>query len=148
MKRGDYLIIGITVLFIILFMGLYINERVKKTSNQVGVFFQNKEVLNFACTDKVQAKIEIATTNKKVILKYYVNNSLKKEKVLAINYSKEIKNVLEMKGGVITMTESNCPHHECQKIRLSSKYTLPIVCTNEIIVRFLKNNPEDIEVVS
>lgn len=148
MKRGDYLIIGITVLFIILFMGLYINERVKKTSNQVGVFFQNKEVLNFECTDKVQAKIEIATTNKKVILKYYVNNSLKEEKVLAINYSKEIKNVLEMKGGVITMTESNCPHHECQKIRLSSKYTLPIVCTNEIIVRFLKNNPEDIEVVS
>jgi len=148
MKRGDYLIIGITVLFIILFMGLYINERVKKTSNQVGVFFQNKKVLNFECTDKVQAKIEIATTNKKVILKYYVNNSLKEEKVLAINYSKEIKNVLEMKGGVIVMTESNCPHHECQKIRLSSKYTLPIVCTNEIIVRFLKNNPEDIEVVS
>lgn len=148
MKRGDYLIIGITVLFIILFMGLYINERVKKTSNQVGVFFQNKKVLNFECTDKVQAKIEIATTNKKVILKYYVNNSLKEEKVLAINYSKEIKNVLEMKGGVITMTESNCPHHECQKIRLSSKYTLPIVCTNEIIVRFLKNNPKDIEVVS
>ncbi len=148
MKRGDYLIIGITVLFIILFMGLYINERVKKTSNQVGVFFQNKEVLNFECTDKVQAKIEIATTNKKVILKYYVNNSLKEEKILAINYSKEIKNVLEMKDGVIVMTESNCPHHECQKIRLSSKYTLPIVCTNEIIVRFLKNNPEDIEVVS
>lgn len=148
MKRGDYLIIGITVLFIILFMGLYINERVKKTSNQVGVFFQNKEVLNFECTDKVQAKIEIATSNKKVILKYYVNSSLKEEKVLAINYSKEIKNVLEMKDGVIVMTESNCPHHECQKIRLSSKYTLPIVCTNEIIVRFLKNNPEDIEVVS
>ena len=44
----------------------------------------------------------------------------------------------------IRMEEASCPNKDCQRMKMSHRATLPIVCTNGVVVRFVL---QEIEII-
>ncbi len=143
MKKWDYLIISIVGLIILVFfIVFYLPYRNIDLENAKVMIMINNQIIEELDLDENKEYDYVIKASKNSDILIYKNESLLKTITNTKNI--EIDNNFMIKGYEIKMTNANCKHHDCMHMVINNQSTLPIVCTNGIIIKVINNSDIDI----
>lgn len=131
MKKLDYLIIIIIILFCTI-IGFFVIGT-NSTVNKIQIIVKNEIVDEINISDNY----EYIIVSENDVINIYRNNIIFK----TIKYdtpSKQIKNHIVVKNNKINMIESNCSGKDCMQMELNNISKMPIICTNGIVIKYIK----------
>ena len=146
MKKLDIIIIAFVVIIGVTIFALYFDKtNIDTDSAQLGIYY-NSQILDDALF-----------LNKDTDLTYHIESSSDMKKLLitkedhkkgtTIKYEKTASQMLPIGHTIvitydsIRITEAVCENKDCTRLRMSYKYTNPIVCINGISVMFKEFKP-------
>lgn len=139
MKKFDFIIIGVILIFLALFGIFFINNyKTKNEDFNIDVLFQNELLYSFKLEDEGEYKIQCVNN----LLTITKNDILVKE----VNVeSKDFNNTFKVKNKEVKMIDASCSGKDCTKMYITKKHVLPIVCTNGIVLN--PNKKSDIDII-
>lgn len=136
MKKYDFLIVGIVLIFSCFIYVLFNN---KTNSNTIQVIINNEVIDEIDIYDNLSYIID--SNDSEIII--YKNNKL--IRTIKNTYRKDIYNVIIIKDSKVIMSQSNCSGKDCMYMEISQDKKLPIICTNGIVIKISNNdNKSDI----
>ncbi len=137
MKKIDYIIISFVLIFIlILYLFLYkpyINNTNDDTKIEIIV---NNEYIDTISIIDINCIYEIKSD--KNLIYIYKNDILLK----SIDNEKNIiiYNKIQITNNSVKVIDSNCKGKDCMFMEINIHKKLPIICTNGVIIKIVKNN--------
>ncbi|MDD3191529.1 MAG: hypothetical protein PHP41_02115 [Bacilli bacterium] len=141
MKKLDFLVIGLVLIIVATFVGLFFNRFLIDTSKaKLEIVYKDMVI------DSIDYKEDIDIIYEIRIYEEDLNRLEVKKKVGEIQYLSyfevtstfPITNIIHVTYEHTHMDDASCENKICMKGYMSTKRILPIVCTNGVIVRFVE----------
>ena len=140
MKKLDYLLIVIIVLIIGFFTVQYFNKFFIDTSDaKVIITYKNLrlDLVDYEESLDIIYEIEIKEEKPEELILIKNNQGIVTRKTFVIPKDEKIYNRLHLIYQNIHVEEASCLNKVCMRTKMSSKETLPIVCTNGVVIEFM-----------
>lgn len=139
-----FIVISIAILLCSYF---FFYQRYNKTNEDsiIEIAFKNEVIDKLSADDAFNSNYiyEIKYIADKNTIYVYKNDALIKE--ISYHGPKDFNNTIQFKDGSIKMIEASCNGKDCMEMEINKNKSMPIVCTNGIVVRIiLENNKIDI----
>lgn len=143
-KLGDFIIIGTIVIIIILVFVMALNKySVNIDDAIVEIVYKNEVVVEAKIDENAKYTIKSADDLTKVLI--YKNDVLIKE--IKVYLNDDFYNIIVISDSTIHMEDASCKNKECMKTDIDQNHTLPIICTNGVVVRLVEDDG-DVDVIS
>lgn len=139
MKKLDFVLITIIVLIIAFFSYTYFDKLFINTKKAtIVLMYKNYELARLDYTPDLDIvyEIEIKEDNNTLLIITIHHNDVETIHYLTVKEDRAIYNRIHFLYQDIHVEEANCANKVCMRSKMSSMYTLPITCTNGIIVMF------------
>lgn len=137
LKIGDFIIFAFVIIIIIMLFIFIFKD--KYESSIVCISFKNEVIdeidRNEIFDSNIETKyvIEYVKEDKKIYI--YKNDTLFKE--IINDDENSFRNVIVINNEGIKMAEASCKNKDCMRTIITKNSTLPIVCTNGIIIKLV-----------
>lgn len=147
MKKLDYVVIIIVLLIGASVFASYFNKFNIDTENaKIGIYFQDVEIDVLDYHENINTSFTFKTKNKNTleVIKDVDGNIT--TKYIDIDQNHEIYNKVDITYDCIKMVEADCSNQSCMRMIMNNKVTLPIICTNGVIVTFIANIDLEVQI--
>jgi hypothetical protein len=134
MKKTDILVIIIILLLSVGFYALYFSNNQLSGELMIVVYYKNQVIHEQPLNEDTDVIVDIYTEDQKL----YVNvgdRGFKHFSHISNVDSRHIENTIRITYGQTLMIHANCEDKLCMNMRIGSRASAPIVCTNGVLIK-------------